>query len=125
MTMTDADHTTTPPVHEIERITDGVPPGTVLLALSGELDLSSGPELRAEVDAAATEGASRLVLDLAGTEFMDSSMLKELLRANAELSGAGAQVVLVAPQPPVARLLELTRTAELFTIAPDRAAALG
>jgi anti-sigma B factor antagonist len=123
--LTDADHTTTPPVHEIERISDGVPAGTVLVALAGELDLSSGADLRAEVDAAAQEGASRLVLDLSDTEFMDSSMLKELLRANAELSGAGAQVVLVAPRPPVARLLELTRTAELFTIAPDRSSALG
>ena len=123
--MTDADHTTSPPIHEIERIREGVPQGTALIALAGELDLSSGAELRAEVDAAAREGASLLVLDLSGTEFMDSSMLKELLRANAELSQAGTRVVLVAPQPPIARLLELTRTAELFTIAPDRSTALG
>lgn len=95
-----------------------------MFAMSGEFDLTCAPDLRAEVDAAAAGPAQRLVLDISQVEFMDSSMLKELLRANAELSAAGSQLVLVAPQPPVQRLLELTRTGELFAVVADRAEAL-
>jgi anti-sigma B factor antagonist len=114
----------TPPVHEIAREGDGVPEGTVLLVLAGELDLASAPELREHLEAAMAEGARRVVLDLNAVEFMDSSMLKELLRANSEMGSGGAQLVLAAPQPAARRLLELTRTDELFEIADDRASAL-
>lgn len=113
------------PVHTIERVTDDVPAGCALIALAGELDLSSAAEFRGAVGSAAADGTSRVVLDLTEVTFLDSSMLKELLRANAELGQADQRLVLVSPQPPVQRLLDLTRTAELFELADDRAAALG
>ena len=46
-------------------------------------------------------------------------MLKELLRARAELSARDVQLVLAGVPPPVRRLLDLTRTSELFEDAPD------
>jgi anti-anti-sigma factor len=64
------------------------------------------------------------VLDLAETTFIDSAVLKELLRANSDLARYETQVVLADVPPPVQRLLDLTRTAQLFAIAPDRAAAI-
>jgi anti-sigma B factor antagonist len=113
-----------PPVHSIVREGGGVPDGCVLLVLGGELDLAAAPELRRHLEEPAQGGAHRVVLDLAEVQFMDSSMLKELLRANHELREAGATLVLAAPQPAVRRLFELTRTAELFEVADDRGAAL-
>jgi anti-anti-sigma factor len=74
------------------------------------------------VDEASTGRA--LVLDLSGATFLDSSMLKELLRANAELDRYETRLVLAGIAPAVHRVLELTRTTDLFTIADDRAAAL-
>ena len=64
------------------------------------------------------------MLDLAGATFVDSSMLKELLRASAELDRYETRLVLVGIPPAVRRVFDLTRTAELFTIADDRASAL-
>jgi anti-anti-sigma factor len=113
----------TPPVRPVERVTDGVPEGMALLALAGELDLASADVVRSAIDEARGSGARRVVLDLTDVEFVDSSMLKELLRANAELPESGSALVLAAPQAPVQRLLELTRTSELFTVAADRATA--
>ena len=78
--------------------------------------------VRARVDDAA--GRRGLVLDLAGATFIDSSMLRELLRAGAELGRYETRLVLAAVPPPVRRVLDLTRTAELFTLADDRDAAL-
>lgn len=122
--MMDSEHSPASPAHAIERVTDGVPAEVFLLALSGELDISCSQEFRSRAGHAAESGANRLVLDLAEVEFVDSSMLKEFLRVNAEMEEKDMDVVLVAPQPPVRRLLDLTRTTELFTIAPDREEAL-
>jgi anti-anti-sigma factor len=91
------------------------PAGVVLLDLAGELDLAAAPALRGRVDAA--EGA--LVLDFTHATFIDSAVLQELLRARAELSARGVRFMLAAVPRPVQRLLELTRTAELFVVAAD------
>ena len=98
------------------------PDGVTLMALSGELDIAATSELRACVDRAA--GSRGLVLDLAGATFVDSSMLKELLRASVELDRYETRLVLVGIPPAVRRVFDLTRTAELFTIADDRESAL-
>jgi anti-anti-sigma factor len=97
------------------------PAGIWLVELSGELDIAATSEVRNCVDTAA--GARGLVLDLSGAAFVDSSMLKELLRASAELARADTRLVLAAITPAVRRLFELTRTTELFTIVDDRAKA--
>ena len=51
-------------------------------------------------------------------------MLKELLRAVAELDRYGTRLVIAGVPHAVQRLFDLTRTRDMFTIAPDRAAAL-
>jgi anti-anti-sigma factor len=98
------------------------PAGISLVELAGELDIAATSEVRKCVEAAAT--ARGLVLDLSGARFVDSSMLKELLRASIELARADTRLVLAGIPPAVRRLLELTRTTELFTLAEDRSKAL-
>jgi len=98
------------------------PEGLVTLVLRGELDMAASTAVRPHVDAAA--GLRGLVIDLGGATFIDSSMLKELLRAGAELSRYETRLVLAAIPPPVQRLFQLTRTDEMFTVAEDREAAL-
>jgi anti-sigma B factor antagonist len=97
------------------------PVSIAFVKLSGELDIAATSEVRNRVDAAA--GVRGLVLDLSGATFVDSSMLKELLRANAELARANTRLVLAGITPAVRRVLELTRTTELFTLADDSAKA--
>ena len=99
------------------------PAGIVLVELSGELDIAATSDVRTCVDAVAAGGGGGLVLDLSGATFVDSSMLKELLRANDELARADTRLVLASIAPAARRVFELTRTAELFTLADDRAAA--
>jgi anti-sigma B factor antagonist len=95
------------------------PEGVVLLVLAGEIDLATSGGFRAEVEAALAAG-SGLVADLSEVEFMDSTMLRELLSARRELGGAGRGFVLASPQAAVRRLLELTGTAGLFRTAGTR-----
>ena len=93
-----------------------------VLALHGELDLAAAPQLRASVDDVAAGRA--LVIDFSEATFIDSAVLKELLRARAELSARDVRLVLAGVPPPVRRLLDLTRTSELFEDAPDAETAI-
>ena len=94
--------------------------GVVVLDLAGELDLAVSDRFRSLVDEAIAERPRLVVADIAGVSFMDSTMLRELLRAHRTLEEEGSRLVVAAVQPPVQRLLELTGTDELFTLASDR-----
>jgi anti-sigma B factor antagonist len=102
-------------------IRDAAADGAVVLVLEGELDIASTPVLRARVDEV---NGGDLVLDFRRATFIDSAVLKELLRARAEFATRGARLVLVGVPPPIRRLLDLTRTSELFDDAPDVETAL-
>ena len=97
-------------------IRDAAADGAAVLVLEGELDLAATPMLRARVDELS---APALVLDFRRATFIDSAVLKELLRARAELAARDIRLVLAGVPPPIRRLLDLTRTSELFEDAPD------
>jgi anti-sigma B factor antagonist len=106
-----------PPAAYTIRMRDDEP----VLLLEGELDIAAAPELRRHVDAV---DGDALVIDFGRATFIDSAVLKELLRARVELADRSVRLVLAAVPAPVRRLMDLTRTAELFEHAPDAAAAL-
>ena len=111
-----------PPVFGIEVLP--APDRILLLRLEGELDVATTPRFRSEVRNGLETGVRAIVLDMEAVSFMDSSMLKELLRSHAEIAPGGGVLVLVAPQAAVRRLLDLTRTSELLEIVATREEAL-
>jgi anti-anti-sigma factor len=111
-----------PPVFGVEVLP--APDGILLLGLEGELDVATTPRFRSEVRKGLEAGVRAIVLDMEEVSFMDSSMLKELLRSHAEIAPGGGVLVLVAPQAAVRRLLDLTRTSELLEIVTSREEAL-
>ncbi len=111
------------PEPTIERVDDGGE-GVAVLEFTGELDLAMHEPLRALVDAVVAEVPRLVVADLTAAEFMDSTMLRELLRAHSALGEAGSRLVIAGPQAPVRRLLELTGTDDLLTVVETREQAL-
>jgi len=111
----------TPP--RLER-TAGPGEGVVVLDLAGELDLAVSAQLRELVDGVAADAPRLVVADLDGVGFMDSTVLRELLRAHRAVEDGGGRFVVAGAQATVRRLLELTGTAELFALADSREAAL-
>ena len=91
------------------------------IRLIGEVDVAASGPLRARVDAAAS---GPLVFDLSAVTFVDSSGLRELLRARKECDRRGGRLVLAGLPPTVTRLFDLTGTAAMFEIAPTLGAAL-
>jgi anti-sigma B factor antagonist len=77
------------------------------VAVAGELDLSTAPELERWLDRAQVDGRP-LVLDLRGVSFMDSSGLRVILAADARARSSGRRLVLVAGPVGVQRVFQLT-----------------
>lgn len=98
--------------------------GTLVVAPSGRLDSVTSGELERVVVARLDLGERRLVLDLAGVEYVSSAGLRVLLMAAKRLKEPPAALVLCGLGPPVRTVLGLAGFLPLFAIEPDRAAAL-
>jgi anti-sigma B factor antagonist len=86
-----------------------------LVRVAGEIDLSTVPELRRELDAARAEGAT-VLLDLSDVTFIDSTGLHLLLEASRDSAGSEWGFFIVRPSHVVQRLIAVSRTADLLTI---------
>ncbi len=88
----------------------------VTLALSGELDLVSTPALEQAMDEVTGRDIELVILDLRGVEFMDSTGLHLLLRAQQRAHDSGRRFALVRGGDQVQRLFDLTGVADSLTI---------
>lgn len=84
----------------------------VIVAVAGELDLASSPELEEELDRVWESDPEQLVIDLRRLEFMDSTGLSIIVGAHQRLAEHGRSLTLVKGSPQVQRLLDLTGVAE-------------
>jgi anti-anti-sigma factor len=82
--------------------------GHTLVTVAGECDLHTGRQLRDMLTSEVSRGARRMILDLSGLSFMDSTGMQILLSVRTVLSVRGGTLALVSPQRVVARILELT-----------------
>lgn len=85
--------------------TEMVPGGAVVLRVSGELDLATVPRLE---EVLATVSADPTVIDLSECTFLDSSGVRVLASAGRKLSEAGRRFAVVASNPSLLRVLEIT-----------------
>ena len=93
--------------------------GTVLLHLRGELDLDSAGRLK-RVLAELPDGASTIVLELRGLDFMDSTGLAALIAARNEAARARRSFRVTGAAGSVRLLLDRTATGPMLeTIGPD------
>jgi anti-sigma B factor antagonist len=92
--------------------------GDALFAsVSGEVDLHNSPDLRtALLDMLIHNPVRRLVLNLSGVPYMDSSAIAVLVELLQRLRKTGGRIVLVAPQPRVRGLLEIARLDTIFKL---------
>jgi anti-anti-sigma factor len=89
---------------------------TTVLRVAGELDLATADTLREHVRACAGPGIDRLVLDLAGVEFVDVTGLGVFVEAQRLASAHGGTVVLRRPRPMVLRMLDLLKLGSAFEL---------
>jgi anti-sigma B factor antagonist len=80
--------------------------GTHVVRVVGDLDMATAPTLEEHIEAAGT--ASRLVIDLTRCTFLDSAAVRLLTTLARDSDTAGGSVALVASDPGILRVLEIT-----------------
>jgi anti-sigma B factor antagonist len=89
--------------------------GWHVIAVRGEVDLNSSPQLRKLV-LAGIDRMSRVAVDLSGAEYMDSSGVATMVEALKAASEKKKKFALLSPSSAVTRVLELARLNSLFDI---------
>jgi anti-sigma B factor antagonist len=98
--------------------------GAHVIAVAGEVDIFTAPELKRAIAAAIDAGARRLVVDLTETRFLDSTALGVLIGAVKRLRPLDGRLVIVNTEPSTAKTFEITGLDQIFTIVPAREQAL-
>jgi anti-sigma B factor antagonist len=89
---------------------------SVVVAVSGELDVASAPALRQELYRVIDQHANKVVVDLAEMEFIDSTGLGVLVGALKRVKEQGGALELRALSPSARRVFDITGLSKAFTI---------
>ena len=88
----------------------------VTIAVHGQADLHTAPDLRDAIAKAIDGGASGLIVDLSDATFVDSMTLGVLLGAVKRLRPRGGKVGVVCVSPHIRRIFEITLLDRVFAI---------
>ena len=94
-----------------------------LVIATGEIDLYTAPRLQSEIAAviASAAPASRVIIDMSGVEFCDSTGMNVLLSCLRQARERGGELELAAPRPAIRKILQVTGLDAVFTIADSPA----
>lgn len=90
--------------------------GIAAVELSGDIDIETAPTVRTVLLTALRRSTGPLFVDLAKVTFLDSTGLTALVAAYRRANAFDRDVLLVAPSPPVRKLLTITGLDRLFTL---------
>ncbi len=88
----------------------------VVLAVAGEIDVATAPLLRERLTALMDEGQQRIVVDLQGVDFIDSTGLSVLLGILKRMRAQEGHLVLVCSQARVLKVFEITGLDQVFAM---------
>lgn len=88
----------------------------VVVATTGEIDLHTAPRLQADLAELMQDGSARLIVDLSGVEFCDSTGVNVLLAAMRRAHEQNGSLSLVSPQAAVRKVLGITGLDSVFPV---------
>ena len=91
-----------------------------VVAVRGEIDLFTAPELKQKLTDAIESGKNRIVVDLSDTTFLDSTALGVLIGAVKRLRSREGALVIVNVDQNIAKTFEITGLDQIFTILSTR-----
>jgi anti-sigma B factor antagonist len=96
-----------------------------IVTVSGEVDIYTSPALKAVLTGPDAEGCQRMIIDLNGVGFIDSSGLGVLVGALRRAKEAGVDLLLVSSQGTFGRILRITGLDAVFVLYATVDEALG
>lgn len=116
-------------MHVVNEIEEGT--NTAVVTLRGELDAHDAPQLRQllteaveQITSGPGQGERRLVLDLTGVAFLDSTVLGTMIGALRRIREAEGAMRVVLPETPARRIFDITGLVPVLDVYPNRDAAL-
>jgi anti-sigma B factor antagonist len=90
----------------------------VIVTAAGEIDLYTAPKLQTGLAAIIHDAApaARIVINMSGVEFCDSTGMNVLLSCLRQVRDRGGEMELAAPRPAVMKILQVTGLDSVFTI---------
>jgi anti-sigma B factor antagonist len=104
--------------------TEHVGDGKHVIALTGEVDLYTAPELKQQLVDVIGNGAKDVIVDFSRTTFIDSTTLGVLVGGVKRLRPGGGRLSIVCSDRNITKIFEITGLDRVFTIYPTRAEAL-
>ena len=91
-----------------------------IVTISGEIDLYTAPRLHSELAAVLADGMpTRVVIDMSGVEFCDSTGMNVLLSCLRRVRERGGELEIASPKPAVRKILQVTGLDSVFTLVDD------
>jgi anti-sigma B factor antagonist len=87
-----------------------------VIAVSGEIDVATAPQLRECLHSVIAKGEATVVLDLLGVTFLDSTALGVLVGALKRCRELGGDLQIVVADPRIIKIFEITGLTNVFTI---------
>jgi len=97
---------------------------THVIELGGEIDLYTAPEFKERMIQLIDGGKKRIVVDLSGATFIDSTTLGVLVGGVKRLRPAGGALALVCTDQNITKIFEITGLDRVFSILATRDEAL-
>jgi anti-anti-sigma factor len=94
--------------------------GVPVVTAPEEIDITNAAGLRAALFEAAAHGSRTLVVDMAQTQFCDSTGLNLLVRAHQRAQAEGGELLLVIRAAAVVRIFAVTGIDHLIPTFPNR-----
>jgi anti-sigma B factor antagonist len=88
--------------------------GATVVAPTGRLDVAGAPALKDAISEALKNGQAKVVLDMEGVSFVDSTGLGSVIAALKQIRGSQGDLRLAAPNQQVRVVLELTTLDRVF-----------
>lgn len=87
-----------------------------VLAVTGEVDVATVPRLREQLHGLVAQGSKKIVVDLDGVDFLDSTGLGVLVGALKRVRSNEGDLYLVCNQPRIRKVFEVTGLTKVFTL---------
>jgi anti-sigma B factor antagonist len=97
----------------------------VVVTVEGSVDYQTSPELKGELKVVLDGTPPKVVVDLAGVSFMDSSGLATLVEVMQKMAPYKGRILLCNLSKAVRGVFEISNLDRVFHIAGDREEALG
>ncbi len=94
--------------------------GVTLVVPNGDLDMGTADQMKRTLTELIEKGQSKLVMDLSGVAYVDSSGLGALVAAMKQARAVGGNLKLCGLQEDVRSIFEMTRLIKVMAVHSDR-----